>query len=226
MLLASLAFAMAAATAPLSPQAQAAIQPVIDAIAAERAAQARLPPPEDDAEKLRRLGRLDQAPRRALKDVDFTKAPEAERKAARAAMGAAIDQVDDAAEAEVLRLVPAEGWFARSKYGEEAARAAFLIIQHSTIENWRRFLPVIERFVARGEADGNSYALLYDRLATSEGRPQRYGSQSRCVDGEMQPYPLEDSARVDEFRRQMRLDPVSFAEYAAASKRFSYLCPR
>ncbi|MBL8771661.1 MAG: hypothetical protein JNK30_09795 [Phenylobacterium sp.] len=201
----------------------AAIAPVIDAIAAERAAQARLPPPREDRERLERLGRLDQAPRMALKDVDLGRAPEAERELAFKAMGAAMQNVDRTVEAQVLAMVPPEGWFSRSKYGEEASRAAFMIIQHSSVENWRRFLPVIERFVAQGEASGADYALMYDRLATTEGRPQRYGSQLRCVDGKLAPFPLEDASRVEAWRREAGM-PFTYAEQLANLSKVKVPC--
>jgi hypothetical protein len=225
-MIAALLFAAAVAATPLSPEAKASFQPVVDAIARERAAQAALPPPKDDAEKLRRLGRLDQAPRRALNGVDFGKAPEAERAAARKAMGEAIEAVDDETRAAVLAMVPREGWFSFSKYGEEAARAAFLIVQHGDKELWRRFLPVIEARVAKGEAAGADYALMYDRLATTEGRPQRYGSQTHCVNGRMEPFPLEDPAKVDALRKQMGVMPERFADAVAISARYATLCAK
>ena len=212
------AAALAATPADLSAEARAAIAPVLDAIAAERAAQAKLPPPKDDAEKLIRLGRLDQAPRMALPLVDLSKAPAAERAATGVAMNAAIKAVDAEAEAEVLKMVPPEGWFTRSRYGVEAANAAFLIIQHSRVENWRRFLPVIEPLVARGEASGESYALMYDRLAVNEGRPQRYGSQFRCQAGKLAPFPLEDPVRVDAWRKQMGMSRTYADQLAGLSK--------
>jgi hypothetical protein len=208
----ALAAALATASVPLSPAARSAIAPVLDAIAAERTAQAKLPAPKDDAEKLVRLGRLDQAGRIAIGRVDFSKAPEAERALARKAMGDTIDQVDAANQSELLKMLPPEGWFTFSQYGREAATAAFHIVQHSDVAQWRRFVPVLERLVAQGEAEGQSYALMYDRLAVNEGRPQRYGSQLRCVGGHWQAYPLEDPSNVDERRRSMGLT-MPFAEY-------------
>jgi hypothetical protein len=214
--LASLIFAaaLAAAAPDLSPEARSIIAPVVDAIAQEKAAQAKLAPPKDDRERLLRLGKLDQAPRLALPQVDFSKTPAAERAATGNALSAAMRAVDQATEAEVLKLVPPEGWFARSRYGEDGERAAFLIIQHSGPENWRRFLPVIERFVAKGEASGESYALMYDRLAPTEGRPQRYGSQFRCEAGKLVAYTLEDPERVEPRRKEMGMR-VTFAEQVA-----------
>ncbi|MEW5684542.1 MAG: DUF6624 domain-containing protein [Pseudomonadota bacterium] len=224
-MLASLIFAaaLAGATPSLSPEAFSAIAPVVEAIAQERAAQAKLPPPKDDREKLIRLSKLDQAPRMALRHVDFSKAPAAEVPAAKAALTAALKEVDALTEAEVMRMVPPEGWFARSRYGEDGERAAFLIIQHSSIENWRRFLPVIERFVAKGEASGESYALMYDRVAITDKRPQRFGSQLRCEGGKLVPYPLEDPARVEAWRKEMGM-PFTYAEQLANLSKVKVPC--
>jgi hypothetical protein len=46
---------------PLSPQDEALIAPVAEAITAEEAQQAALPPPADVGERLERMGQLDQA---------------------------------------------------------------------------------------------------------------------------------------------------------------------
>lgn len=43
--------------------------------------------------------------------------------------------------------------------------------------------------------------MMFDRVAISEDRPQRYGTQFRCDGGKWRPYPLEDEARVEAFRR-------------------------
>lgn len=169
--------------APLSPRAQALIAPVAEAIAAEEARQSALPPASSDRERLERMAVLDQVGRRALNPIDLTSLPEAEREAANAAMWAPLMAMDDKLLAELLPMVPAEGWFRKSVYGEQAANAAFLIIQHSDLEQWRRFVPVLEPLVAEGEVDGSQYGLMYDRLALNEGRPQRYGTQMTCKNG-------------------------------------------
>lgn len=68
--------------------------------------------------------------------------------------------------------------------------------------------------VAKGEASGESYALMYDRLAISEGRPQRYGSQLRCQGGKLAPYPLEDPGQVEAWRKAMGM-PFTYADQLA-----------
>ena len=169
----------------LSPQARALIAPVAEAIEAEEARQAALPPPVDVSERLVRMGQLDQAARSVVVTIDLSGLPEEERQAAFDAMAAPIQALDDRLLAELLTLLPPEGWFTVDVYGERASGAAFLIIQHSDLEQWRRFVPVLEPLALAGEIDGQEYGLMYDRLAVSEGRPQRYGTQMACKAGRL-----------------------------------------
>jgi hypothetical protein len=207
-----LCLALPAMAQALSPRARALIAPVGEAIAAERARQAAAPPPADDAEKLERMGALDQVGRRVLTKIDLTVLPPEEIPAAREAMWAPIEAADQENLKALLAMVPPEGWFLKSRYGEKAARAAFHIIQHSDEDQWRRFVPILEPLVATGEIEGQSFGLMFDRLAVSEGRPQRYGSQMYCVQGRWTPRPLEDTARVEALRKAMGF-PQTYAEY-------------
>lgn len=191
--------------APLSPEARALIAPVAEAIAAEEARQAALPAPASDRERLERMGVVDQVGRRAMTPIDLSVLPEAERQAAEAAMWTPLMALDERLMSELLTMVPPEGWFLKSVYGDRAASAAFLIVQHSGLEHWRRFVPVLEPLVAAGEVDGQSYGLMYDRLAENEGRPQRYGTQVTCKAGKwvIDRENLEDPANADARRREM-----------------------
>ncbi len=183
--------------APLSPAAQAVAAPVLDAVAQARAREAALPPPRTDAERLTRMGELDQAPRIAFGKVDPSGLSPPDRKAMMAATWCPIMEIDLANQAALLAMLPPEGWFTHSRYGAEASQAAFHIVQHGTPELWRRFLPVLEKLAAQGEVDGQDYGMMYDRLAVTESRPQRFGSQLHCVAGRWTPYPLEDPGAVD-----------------------------
>lgn len=194
----------------LSPETEALIAPVRESIEQVRARHAALPPPATDAEKLVRMGELDQAPRRFITAIDFSKIPESERTAALDKAAAWIEAVDAENQRQLLGMVPPEGWFLRSRYGK-GAEAAFHIVQHSDETLWRRFLPVLEPLVASGEIDGQSYGLMYDRLATSEGRLQRYGTQFRCDNGKWRPWPMEDPSKVEQRRSELKF-PGTFAE--------------
>lgn len=210
-LMAALAFVLPVQDSPeLSPAVRRAIAPVTEAIAAERARQSALPPPVDDREHLERLGALDQAPRMRIGEIDVSGLSSEDAVAAWSAVGAAIKPIDQANQAAVLSMVPEEGWFLRSRYGEAAASAAFHIVQHGDETMWRRFLPVLEPLVATGEVRGESYAMMLDRLAVSEERPQRYGTQFVCVDRRWTLAPLEDAERVEDLRRELGISlPLS-----------------
>ncbi|MDI1363810.1 MAG: hypothetical protein PSX79_02915 [bacterium] len=197
-----IALALAAQTLPpLDPKLAPLIAPVSAAIEAERAAQAALPPPADDAERLIRMGRIDQVGRNAGVKIDLSGLSPSDRQAAFAALWEPVQAIDEANQAQLLKMLPPEGWFYQGRYGPAASNAAFLIIQHSKPDLWRRFVPVMEPLVAKGEVPGPAYALMYDRLALSEGRLQRYGSQMNgCRDGHYFADKLEDPQTVDQRR--------------------------
>lgn len=201
---------------PPSAEARVLIAPVAEAIAAEDARQAALPPATSDRERLERMAVLDQVGRRALTPIDLGVLPKGERQAANRAMWEPLGAMDERLLKELLTMVPAEGWFRKSVYGERAAGAAFLIIQHSDLEQWRRFVPILEPLVAEGEVDGEAYGLMYDRLAINEGRPQRYGTQMTCKAGKfvIDWDNLEDPANAEERRRAMGFN-WTLAEYEA-----------
>lgn len=198
----------------LSARAAELIAPVGQALEAERRAQAALPPPASDSERLERMGRLDQVGRRVLTGVDLSVLPPDEITVARKAMWAPVEEADAENEKALLAMVPPEGWFLRSRYGDKGAKAAFMIVQHSNLALWRRFVPVLEPLVAKGEVDGQDYGLMYDRLAINEGRPQRYGSQMTCKGGRYVVDTLEAPETVDQRRKAMGFTQT-LAEYEA-----------
>lgn len=115
----------------------------------------------------------------------------------------------------------AHGWYRVSAFGDQPSRAAWLMIQHADNDPafQRRMLAMLEPLAAGKEVEPWDVALLHDRVAVNSGRPQRYGSQGLCVARNVWgPQPLEDAARVDEFRASVGLPPL--AEYAAHMNRW------
>ena len=208
-----LATAAYAQTDP-SPAELAAVTPVIEAINAAVAADKALPPAASTRERLERLGRIDQAGRMQLSKINTRGLSPDQIKNAMVAMGRRMDEVDHAVHTELLTLIPTEGWFSISAYGEEAAEAAFHIVNHGDVATMKRFLPAIEAMAAKGEADGVSVMKMSDRIAMNEGRPQRYGTQITCINGRYESWPLEDPARVDEWRRAMK-EGETYADFIA-----------
>lgn len=192
----------------------AIVAPVTDAIVKEQARQSQLPPPASIREQLERMGRLDQVGRWAIGDIDFSQLTIEEGRRVHAAIGAAINPIDDANVAALLKIMPDEGWFTISEVGQDASTAAFHIVQHSDVALQKRVLPRIEPLVASGEIAGDDYAAMFDRVAISEDRPQRYGTQFRCVQGKLESYPIVSIERAEELRR-----PLNFPESLADAQR-------
>ena len=109
-----------------------------------------------------------------------------------------------------------EVWPGRRLVGDDGSRAAWLIAQYS-IEDpglQKRCLEALDVAVAYGDADPVQYAYLFDRVRMSDGLDQLYGSQFVTgADGELEPWPVDDPAKVEERRRRLGLPP--FAEHAA-----------
>jgi len=102
------------------------------------------------------------------------------------------------------------GWIDVERFGQPAANAAFLLVQHSSdLPLMLAALPEIEKDVRAGKADAQNYALLYDRTQLMSGGKQRYGSQIReNDDGDLVVFKLEDPDRVDARRKELGLTPL------------------
>ena len=112
-------------------------------------------------------------------------------------------------------LIAKKGWPKISEVSNGPASTAFLVIQHATLEKQQQYLPVIKKLCVVREARWQDYALMYDRIQTDIDKPQRYGSQVRYNNetGQHELFPLENAAKVDEWRKEVGLNPLS--EYLA-----------
>jgi hypothetical protein len=110
---------------------------------------------------------------------------------------------------EVLELF---GWPAVDIAGQDGAEAAWLIAQHAIGEPdfQRRVLALLRKCVAENRVPARHAAYLEDRIATHEGRPQRYGTQwvQDPTDGRYRPWSLADADQVDDLRKQVGLSPM------------------
>jgi hypothetical protein len=104
------------------------------------------------------------------------------------------------------------GWPGRSIVGEEGARDAWLVLQHSigSPAVMRRGLELVREAVQTADAAPIELAMLEDRVRSFSGLPQRYGTQFDWDEqGEMSPRPIEDPAIVEELRREVGLPPLA-----------------
>lgn len=126
----------------------------------------------------------------------------------------------------LAEIIDEHGWPDRSRFGPEAARAAFLIVQHADHDpEWQaEVLPMLEEAAGAGTIDRAEYAYLVDRVRVAADRPQVYGTQYGVVknelgqavadeSGNLQYLPpiVEDPEHLDRRRAEMDMGP--WAEY-------------
>jgi hypothetical protein len=109
----------------------------------------------------------------------------------------------------------AAGIPSRQQVGPDGVRAALLLVQHADRDPafQAAILPFVAAAFQAGEVDGQEYAMLADRVAKSQGRPQVYGTQTTIRDGVVRVDPIGDSAGVDGRRAALGLMPL--AQYKA-----------
>ena len=119
-------------------------------------------------------------------------------------------RIDKLNQSRLKRLIEKVGWPLKSVYGADAAAAAALIVQHADrdLAFQEYVLGVIESLLESAEIDGESYALLYDRVQEAKGERQRYGTQGDCDGTTFKIDPVEDGGSLDELRGQAGLPPI------------------
>lgn len=108
-------------------------------------------------------------------------------------------------------IIGAHGWPTVSLVGKEAAKAAWLVVQHSVSDPgfMGECVSLLEGAVAREDAEGWQLAFLQDRVCTLSGKPQYYGTQfDTDENGWPTPFPIEDSASVNERRARLGLNSL------------------
>ena len=120
-----------------------------------------------------------------------------------------LNEIDAALSDQLKALIATHGWPTIALVGIDASNAAMLILTHSRDHVWQRsLLPQLEQLANHGAIDGSSLALVVDKELISEGKPQRYGSQFKLVDGKMAMYAVEDPGGLDGIRARVFLPPM------------------
>ncbi|MDE1163447.1 MAG: hypothetical protein PW792_16100 [Acidobacteriaceae bacterium] len=110
---------------------------------------------------------------------------------------------------ELQEIVDEKGWPTVHLVGYDASQAASLILIHSPDHAWQRsMLPQLEALVQNNQIDGSQIALVVDKELVAAGKPQRYGSQFKFVDGQAMMIAVEDPAHLDERREKAMLPPL------------------
>jgi hypothetical protein len=112
---------------------------------------------------------------------------------------------------ELYRIMEKIGFPTSEKVGEEASKAAWLIIQHSIgqADFMKKSAELLEKAVKEKKADPLSLAYLADRIAVLEGRPQLFGTQFDWdQSGKMNPNQIDDISKVNQRRQTLGLNTL------------------
>jgi hypothetical protein len=122
--------------------------------------------------------------------------------------------VHDANAARLREVIREVGWPTEALVGADGARAAWRIAQHAINHPgfMRECRALLDDASVRGEVPRWQFAYIDDRIRAFEDVPQRYGSQWRGGAHGLEPYPLEDPSRVDEWRAELGLPPIAELE--------------
>lgn len=129
--------------------------------------------------------------------------------------------VHDANAARLKAIIQEYGWPTERLVGVDGAKAAHRIAQHSINhpEFMRECRTLLDEASARGEVPRSHFAYIDDRIRVYEGLPQRFGTQWRGGPSGLEPYPLEDSAHVDERRAELGLPPLAALRASAPQEK-------
>ena len=122
-----------------------------------------------------------------------------------------MQTIHDRNAGRLAAIIDAHGWPGKPVVGEQAAHAAWLILQHAIAHPalQRRGLDLVKN---EADADPIETAMLEDRIRGFEGRGQVYGTQFDWdAAGEMSPLPIENPEGVDQRRASIGLGPLEAA---------------
>lgn len=125
-----------------------------------------------------------------------------------------LHRVDKQNTARLKEIVLKHGWIAISRFGTEAAKQAFFLVQHADLDiEFQKYCLNMMNHLPDGEVSKRNIAYLTDRVMVAERGIQRYGTQFDDRGGYIVLIPVEDLEHLDELRKQMCMEPME--EYIA-----------
>ena len=98
---------------------------------------------------------------------------------------------------------------------EESYKTIWIVIDHAPLEKQEQYLSLVEQMANASYIGLDEYAILYDRVAMEQNRPQRYGSQivqfGNADNLQLYVWPIEDAEKLDSLRNAVGMS--SFYNY-------------
>lgn len=125
------------------------------------------------------------------------------------AVASNLTEIDAVLTKQLKDIVAQRGWPTVALVGPDASKAATLLLGHTTDLAWRKsLLPQLTTLADRREIDPAQLAIVIDKQLVAEGKPQRYGTQFKMVDGQMAMISVEDPGGLDALRARALLPPM------------------
>jgi CubicO group peptidase (beta-lactamase class C family) len=117
-----------------------------------------------------------------------------------------MGETDQQHASALLAILDRHGVPTNSMVGPSAGGHFIDLIQHQSSAFRQRVLAKLKENVEMGEADAESYAMVYDRSQRDLGSNQLYGEQLECNAGQqIHEAPIEEKAHLDERRAELGL---------------------
>ncbi|MBO6506090.1 MAG: hypothetical protein JJ850_03440 [Kordiimonadaceae bacterium] len=164
------------------------------------------------ARELAAMAEIDQYQRHVLTEVSRnTDLSASERERLESKIFSDMAKADAAHTTRLKQILQVWSWPEIAASGANAAQDAYYLVQHSgDTALMKEALPHFEAFAKARLIGARQFAQMFDRLAMREKRPQRYGTQLRCLDGKWVLHDIEEPELVDALRADLGIDP--FAE--------------
>lgn len=139
--------------------------------------------------------------------------------------GSTLEQIrafEDEFTQYLKKVVDEFGWLTISKFGEDVSYQAGILITHTQDKEFaQKCLKLMEENIE--DIEKTNFALVYDKVMLSAGKPQRYGTKLKSYfkdDGSVVTevvMPLEDPENIEVLRKQVGLSPLD--EYMRNSEK-------
>ncbi len=151
---------------------------------------------------LEKMGDEDQEIRRILFDSIGRNAPEAPK------YRKEMMRIDSTNQRYLVKVLDKYGWIHQDSIGKKAARAMFLIIQHSDEYTLQKYFPLLRDMANKGGANRIQACFMEDRLLMWDGKKQIYGTQAstnvRSDDMNLLViWPIENPEQVNALRKEI-----------------------
>lgn len=136
--------------------------------------------------------------------------PTADRDARVKELGDMITRNDRARTERLKEIIKTTDLMQMSQIDPSMARSAFMIVMHAVgdLLFQKSQLPIAFELGKKGVIGNQEYAILTDKIAVAEGKPQTYGSQGKCENGAWQVVGQHDREAIIAARAEIGLDPL------------------